>query len=92
LQKVKKEEEVQFVVVGNPKVILTSTTINDLPVEVHKLLDEFADILVDDLPNALPLIISISHHIDMSPGASFPNKDAYRLTTKENGEIIIQVP
>jgi hypothetical protein len=64
LQEVKKEEEVQFVVVGKPRVILTSTTINDLPVEVQKLLDEFVDIVVDELPNTLPPIRSISHHID----------------------------
>jgi hypothetical protein len=34
LQEVRKEEEVQFVVVGKPRVVLTSKTINDLPIEI----------------------------------------------------------
>lgn len=41
-------------------------------------------IIVDELPNALPLIRSLSHHIDLILGASFPNKVAYRLTPQEN--------
>jgi hypothetical protein len=30
---------------------------------------------------------SVSHHIDLIPGASFPNKAAYRLTPQENEEV-----
>jgi len=81
----------QFVVVGKPRLILTSTTINDLPIEVQALLDEFFDIVVDELSDTFPPIRSISHHIDLIPGASFPNKVAYRLTTRENEEIRKQV-
>ena len=51
------------------------------------LLDELVDIVVDELPNALPPIRSISHRIKLIPGASLPNKVAYRLTPKENEEI-----
>jgi hypothetical protein len=29
------------------------------------MLDEFVDIIVDDLPNTLPHVRSISHHIDL---------------------------
>jgi hypothetical protein len=39
----------------------------------------------------LPPIRSISHHIDLIPGASFPNKEAYRLTPQENEEVKNQV-
>jgi hypothetical protein len=59
LQEVKKEEEMQFVVFGKPRVILTSTTINDLPIEVHALLDEFADIVVDELHDTFPFMIQV---------------------------------
>jgi hypothetical protein len=55
----------QFVVVRNPRVILTSTSLEDLPVEIHELLDNFANILVDELPCSLPPIRIISHHIDL---------------------------
>jgi hypothetical protein len=74
LNEVKKEQEMQFVVVRNPRVILTSTYVDDLPIEIQELLDNFVDIVVDELPRSFPPIRSISHHIDLIPGASFPNK------------------
>jgi hypothetical protein len=54
-------------------------------------LDNFADIVVDELPNLLPPIRSINHHIDLIPGASLPNKATYRLTPQENEEVKNQV-
>jgi hypothetical protein len=67
----------QFVVVRKPKVILTSTSMDYLPEEVQKLLDNFADIVVDELLNSLPPIRIIGHHIDLIPGESLPNKATY---------------
>ena len=55
------------------------------------MLEEFAGIVVEKLPCSLPPIRSISHHIDLIPGASLPNKAAYRLTPQENEEVKIQV-
>jgi hypothetical protein len=91
LKEVKEEEEMQFTVVRKPRVILTSTSLNDLPEEVREMLDNFADIVVDELPNSLPPIRSISHHIDVIPEASLPNKATYRLTPRENEEVKNQV-
>jgi hypothetical protein len=71
-------------VVRKLRIVLTSMRVHDLPEEVQELLEEFADIIVDELPRSLPLIRSVSHHIDLIPGASFPNKAAYRLTPQEN--------
>jgi hypothetical protein len=65
--------------------------VDDLPEEVQELLDNFVDIVVDELPNSLPPIRSISHHIDLIPGASLPNKAVYRLTPRENEEVRNQV-
>ena len=86
-RKFKKKRIYNFSLIGKPKVILTSTNLDDLPDEVKTLLDEYADIIVDELPNELPAVRSISHHIDLIPGASLPNKEAYRLTPLENEEI-----
>jgi len=41
LNEVKKEQEMQFVVVRKPKVILTSTSMKDLPEEIQELLENF---------------------------------------------------
>jgi hypothetical protein len=89
LTEVKKKEEPQFIVVRKPKIVLTSTKVDDLPEEVQELLEEFADIVVDELPCLLPPIRSMSHHIDLIPGASLPNKAAYRLMPRENEEVKI---
>jgi hypothetical protein len=77
----------QFTVVRKPRVILTSTSVNDLPEEVQELLDNFADIVVDEMLNSFPPIRSINHHIDLIPRESLPNKAAYRLTPSENEEV-----
>jgi hypothetical protein len=91
LQEVKKKEEVHFYLVGKPKVILTTTNLDDFPTEVKSMLDEFVNIIVDELPNSLPPVRSIIHHIDLIPGESFPNKATYILTPQENEEIKKQV-
>jgi hypothetical protein len=78
LNEVKKEQEMQFVIVRKPRVILTNTSVEDLPEEIQELFENFADIVVDELPHSLLPIRSISHHIDLIPGASLPNKAAYR--------------
>eukprot|EP00253_Pinus_taeda_P020362 PITA_20362 len=57
----------------------------------QQMLEEFTDIVVDDLPDKLPPKRSISHHIDFIPGASLPNKAAYRMSPKDNEEIRKQV-
>ena len=91
LNEVKKKEDTQFIVVRKPKIVLTSTRVADLPEEIQELLEEFVDIVVDELPRLLPPIRSISHHIDLMPGASLPNKVVYRLMSQENEEVKRQV-
>eukprot|EP00253_Pinus_taeda_P021342 PITA_21342 len=86
-----EENEVNFVVICKPKVIMTSTKVSDLPIEIQEMLEKYCDIIVDDLPNELPLIRRINHHIDLIPGASLPNKAAYRMTPIENEEVRKQV-
>ena len=58
----KKEQDMKFVVVRKPRVILTITTMDDLSEEIQELLENFTDIVVDELPCSLSPIRSISHH------------------------------
>jgi hypothetical protein len=91
LMELKKKEDPQFFVVRKSRIVLTSTRVDDLPEEIQELLGEFIDIVVDELPCLLPLMRSVSHHIDLIPGASFPNKSAYRLMPQENEDVKKQV-
>ena len=86
-----QEDEVIFAIIGKPRTIITNTRINELLVEINKLLEEYVDIVVDDFPDELPHVRSISHHIDLILGASCLNKAAYRMTLAENAEINRQV-
>ena len=74
-----KENEVNFAVVCKPKVIMTSTKVSDLLIEIQEMLEKYCDIIVDDLHNELPPIRRINIHIDFIPGASSPNKLAYKM-------------
>jgi hypothetical protein len=55
------------------------------------LLENFADIVIDEFLSSLPPIRSINHHIDLIPGEILPIKEAYRLTPQENEEVKIKV-
>eukprot|EP00253_Pinus_taeda_P014170 PITA_14170 len=86
-----EDSKIGYAVVRKARTVLLHTKILDLPIEIQQMLEEFANIVVDDLPDKLPPKRSISHHIDFIPGASLPNKAAYRMSPKDNEEIRKQV-
>jgi hypothetical protein len=87
LTEMEKKEDPQLFVVRKLRIVLTSTIVDVLLDEIQELLREFTDIIVDELPHSLQPMRSVSHHIDLIPGASLPNKAAYRLTPQENEEV-----
>eukprot|EP00253_Pinus_taeda_P025364 PITA_25364 len=86
-----EDNEMNYAIVRKTRTVLLHIEITDFPIEIHHMLEEFIDIVVDDLSDKLPPKWSISHHIDFIPGASLPNKAAYRMSPKDNEEIREQV-
>jgi len=58
---------------------------------VEFLLQEYKDVFPKEISNGLPLLRGIEHHIDLSLGASLPNRLAYKSNPQETQEIQRQV-
>ncbi|WVZ83003.1 hypothetical protein U9M48_030194, partial [Paspalum notatum var. saurae] len=62
-----------------------------LPPAVANLLQEFKDVFSAEIPPGLPSLRGIEHQIDLIPGATLPNRAAYRTNPEEAKEIQRQV-
>jgi hypothetical protein len=79
LTEMEKKEDPQFFVVRKPRIVLTSTRVDNFPEEIQELLGEFADIIVDELPCSLPPMRSVSHHIDLIPRSKFTEQSCIQV-------------
>jgi hypothetical protein len=77
-----------FVLVTKP---IQSNEATEYPQEVQSLLQKFADLTTEELPQSLPPLRDIQHAIDLVPGASLPNLPAYRMSPEEHLELQRQV-
>ena len=55
------------------------------------MINEFADVFPEDLPDQLPPMRDIQHAIDLVPGASLRNLSHYRMNPTEHAELKKQV-
>ena len=62
-----------------------------LPSSIVSLLQEFEDVFPEEVPKGLPPIRRIEHQIDFVPGATIPNRPAYRSNPEETKELQKQV-
>nr|KYP53933.1 Transposon Ty3-G Gag-Pol polyprotein [Cajanus cajan] len=52
--------------------------VSNLEAKVQTLLKDFDNLIPQELPSGLPLLRGIDHQIDLIPGASLPNRPAYK--------------
>ena len=73
------------------EILIINQDISHFPKCIQTLLQEFKDIMPEELPIGLPPIRDIEHQIDLVPGASLPNRAAYRDSLEETNELQRQV-
>ncbi|KAL6347572.1 hypothetical protein AAG906_026098 [Vitis piasezkii] len=59
----------------------------DIPTKVQEVLADFPDLSPNELPNELPPMQNIQHHIDLILGASLPNLPHYRMSPTKYEEL-----
>ncbi|XP_047326853.1 uncharacterized protein LOC124930564 [Impatiens glandulifera] len=64
---------------------------NIIPLQVRPFLQEFVDVVPEEIPTGLPPMRNIQHCVDLIPGASIPNKAAHRMNPKKYEELQRQV-
>jgi hypothetical protein len=62
-----------------------------LPCAITNLLLKFKDVFLAEIPLGLPPLRGIEYQIDLIPGASLPNRAAYRTNPEETKKIQRQV-
>ena len=58
-----------------------------IPTELASMLEEFQDIMLDEMPKQLPPMRDMQHAIDLIPGSTLPNLPHYRMSPIENEEL-----
>ncbi len=59
--------------------------------QLQTMLEEFREIILDELPHGLPPMRDIQHCINLVLGSSLPNLPHYRMSLKENQILQEQV-
>jgi hypothetical protein len=80
-----------FVLLYKDTLLSTNNLPSALPSVVFDVLWDFEDVFPEEVPPGLPPKRGIEHQIDLVPGASLPNRAAYRTNPEETKEIQRQV-
>jgi hypothetical protein len=84
-------DDVCYTLVCKQTLFLLDDVASSIPPTATNILQEFEDIFPAEIPPGLSPMRGIEHQIDLIPGATLPNRAAYRTNPKETKEIQCQV-
>ena len=88
---VARDRQTPCILLLRKEVLLNSIPLDTIPTPISRLLQDYLDVLPEELPRELPPVRGIEHQIDFVPGASLPNRAAYRASPEETKELQRQV-
>jgi hypothetical protein len=68
-----------------------ATNLVVFPKCIKRVLDEFSDVMPEELPKELPLRRRIDHAIEVMPGVAPPTKAPYQMSHEELKELKVQL-
>jgi hypothetical protein len=91
LQELSEPNAMFFLLLYKDNFLSTNDLPSTLPSAVFDVLQEYEHVFPDEVPPGLPPKRGIEDQIDLVPGASLPNRAAYRSNPEETKEIQQQV-
>ena len=85
------DDDICYALVCKRAMFSLDDIVSSVPPAVTNLLQEYEDIFPAEIPPGLPPMRGIEHQIDLIPGATLPNRAAYRTNPEETKEIQRQV-
>ncbi|XP_057811708.1 LOW QUALITY PROTEIN: uncharacterized protein LOC131025929 [Salvia miltiorrhiza] len=85
------QEEKPILLLRYQETLLMTNDLSSLPPSIRGVLQEFDDVFPEDTPTGLPPLRGIEHQIDFMPGATLPNRPAYRTNPEETKELERQI-
>ena len=85
------DDDICYALVCKRAMFSLDDIVSSVPPAITNLLQEYEDIFPAEIPPGLPPMRGIEHQIDLIPGATLPNRAAYRTNPEETKEIQRQV-
>lgn len=77
-----RKQPLYFLICKEVDLLTNISNTQNLPSCVEFFLQDFKELFAKEIPSGLPLIRAIEHHIDLSLGASLPNRLNYETLNK----------
>ena len=91
LRGVRQNPNQVIIVLMYKDVLFSANDLTCLPSAISHVLQNYKDVFPKEVPAGLPPMRGIEHQIDLTPGATLPNRPPYCTNPKETKEIQRQV-